>query len=70
MSANAVRPDRSPHELLSIREAARRLHVSEATVRRRCDDDTLGSIRLGTLRRVFASDVDQLFRDASEQGEP
>lgn len=66
MPTTATRQDRSPHELLSIAEAARRLAVSPATIRRRCDDGSLGSVRLGMIRRVFASDVDQIFhRDDS-----
>lgn len=48
------------HALLTVAEAARRLRVSEETIRRRVDDGTLAAVRLGSVRRVFASELDRL----------
>jgi excisionase family DNA binding protein len=37
--------------------------VSDETVRRRCDDGSLRAVRLGSVRRVFASELDRLFAE-------
>jgi excisionase family DNA binding protein len=63
--AHAVRSDRSPHELVTVREAAHRLAVSPETIRRRVADGTLSSVRLGPTVRIFAADVDAIFADAT-----
>jgi excisionase family DNA binding protein len=60
MTTTAARLNK-PHELLTVKETARRLRVSEETIRRRVADGTLASIRLGATTRIFASDVDELF---------
>lgn len=51
-------------EWIAIGEAARRLGLSEASVRRRCDDGTLRSIWTkppgGGQRRIAASSVETM----------
>ena len=56
---------REPHALLTVRECASRLRVSEETIRRRVDDGSLASVRLGSVRRVFASELDRLTEERS-----
>jgi excisionase family DNA binding protein len=59
MPRTAVRtPD--PHRPATVREAAARLRVSEETVRRRFDDGSLRGFRLGSVRRIFASELERL----------
>ena len=60
MTHTAVSTHDEPHALLTVREAAGRLRVSEETIRRRVDDGTLAAVRLGSVRRVFASELDRL----------
>lgn len=48
------------HALLTVREVATRLRVSEETVRRHFDDGTLAGVKLGSVRRVFASELERL----------
>ena len=47
-------------ELLTVREVATALRVSEETVRRRFDDGELRGVRLGSVRRILASELDRL----------
>jgi len=55
--------DRRP-DLLTVRQVARAFKVSEETIRRRCDDGTLHAVRLGSVRRIPASELDRLLGDA------
>jgi excisionase family DNA binding protein len=55
MSATATK---SP--FVSVKTAADRLGVSQATIRRRVDDGTLAGYRLGAIRRVAASELERL----------
>lgn len=47
-------------DLLKVREAARRLNVSENTVRRLVNDGDLTSVRIGRALRIPAHSVDEL----------
>lgn len=49
--------------VVTVRQAARTLGVSEATIRRRVDDGQLAGFRLGTVRRVLRSELDRLTVD-------
>ncbi|ACZ31366.1 DNA binding domain protein, excisionase family [Xylanimonas cellulosilytica DSM 15894] len=46
------------HELVSLREAAERFHVSIKTLRRRIADGTITGYRIGRLVRVDLDDVE------------
>jgi excisionase family DNA binding protein len=48
------------NDFVTVKTAALRLAVSEATIRRRVDDGTLLGYRLGSIRRVAASELDRL----------
>lgn len=52
--------------LLTVREVAGRLRVSEETVRRRFDDGSLKGVKIGSVRRILASELDRLV-DEQEQ---
>jgi len=56
------------HALLTVREVATRLRVSEETVRRHFDEGTLAGVKLGSVRRVFASELDRLVQPAERTG--
>jgi excisionase family DNA binding protein len=47
-------------ELLTVGEFATTLRVSPMTIRRRIDDGTLKSVRLGHVTRVPASELSRL----------
>jgi excisionase family DNA binding protein len=51
---------------MTVRQAACELGVSEATIRRRVDDGSLRGFRLGSIRRVLASEVERILHDESE----
>jgi excisionase family DNA binding protein len=59
MSRTTLR-NRDPHAPATVREAATRLRVSEETIRRRFDDGSLRGFRLGSVRRIFASELERL----------
>lgn len=61
MSATATKSS-----VVTVATAARRLGVSEATIRRRVDDGSLAGFRLGAVRRVLRSELDRLL-DGREQ---
>lgn len=48
------------HTLLTVAECANALRVSPETIRRHFDDGTLAGVRLGSVRRVFASELERL----------
>jgi excisionase family DNA binding protein len=50
----------TPPELLTPRQAARRLLISEPTIRQRIDSGVWPGIRVGRLRFIERSVVDQL----------
>jgi excisionase family DNA binding protein len=58
MSATATKRD-----FVSVKTAALRLAVSEATIRRRVDDGTLLGYKLGSVRRVAASELERLTQE-------
>ena len=49
--------------LLTVSEAAERLHVSTKTVRRRIKDGSLRSIRISGLIRIAMADLEDFIRD-------
>ena len=49
--------------LLTVSEAAERLHVSTKTVRRRIKDGSLRSIRISGLIRIVMADLEDYIRD-------
>jgi excisionase family DNA binding protein len=55
MSVTSTKP-----ATVTVAQAARRLGVSEATVRRRIDDGELAGFRLGSIRRVLATEIERL----------
>lgn len=54
--------------LIDVSQAARRLHVSPITIRRRIHDGSLRAFRVGEAGplRIRVADVDQLLRPARE----
>jgi len=58
--ANATQQDR--HRLLTVRQAARAFAVSDETIRRWADDGTIRGVKIGGVRRVFASEIDRLLQ--------
>jgi excisionase family DNA binding protein len=58
--AHTTARSRESHALLTVRECAQRLRVSQETIRRRVDDGSLAAVKLGSVRRVFASELDRL----------
>ncbi len=46
------------HELISLRDAAERFHISVKTLRRRIADGTITGYRIGRLVRVDLDDVE------------
>src|SRR4051812_23859858 len=54
----------SAHEthagLLTVRETAQALRVSEEPIRRRFDDGDVRGVRLGSVRRILASELERL----------
>jgi len=60
MSHTTLRTQQTHSRFLTVREFARAVDVSEETIRRRCDDGTIRAIRLGSVRRIFASELDRL----------
>ncbi len=62
--------NRTPREsptFLTVNEFAQALRVSDETVRRRFDDGDLLGVRLGSVRRIFASELERLERSAIER---
>ena len=49
--------------LLTVSEAAERLHVCTKTVRRRIKDGSLRSIRISGLIRIVMADLEDFIRD-------
>lgn len=45
---------------MTVREVADHLRVSEETIRRRFDDGELRGVRLGSVRRILASELVRL----------
>jgi excisionase family DNA binding protein len=70
MSATRVRTAEPEHALLTVAEVARRLRISEASVRRHFDSGDLAGVKLGSVRRVFASELDRLVQTPSERNKP
>jgi excisionase family DNA binding protein len=52
--------ERKPRAFVTVREAAETLDVSPETIRRRLDDGSLLGHRLGSVRRVAASELERL----------
>jgi excisionase family DNA binding protein len=63
MSHTAARKRETP-TFLTVGECARALRVSEETIRRRFDEGDLRGVRLGSVRRILASELDRLRTDA------
>lgn len=53
------------HPLLTVAETAKKLRVSEMTVRRSCDAGELPCIRFGRARRISREYVDGLLQEAA-----
>jgi excisionase family DNA binding protein len=56
-------PVRKTEPLYTVSEAAKILNVSEKTVRRLINSESLRSIRIGGLRRIAPADLEDLIRD-------
>ena len=57
---------REPPTLLTVKEVAHDLRVSDATIHRRINDGTLHAVRLGAVVRVPAAEITRLL-EPSEQ---
>ena len=55
-------PPRKIDRLLSVKEAAARLGASIRTVYRRLKDGSLPSTKIGGLRRILESDLEEFIR--------
>jgi excisionase family DNA binding protein len=64
-----ARESLNERNLLTVAETAHRLRVSEETVRRRFDDGSLRGVRLGSVRRILANEIDRLLDDSAHAGE-
>lgn len=50
-------------QLLTTKQAARLLNISELTVKRRCYDGSLESVLIGRARRIPAASLERFVRD-------
>lgn len=59
-------PPETPAQYLTVRDVARRLNVSERTVRHYCQTGKLRSVHIGALVRIDPADLEAFIRQCRE----
>jgi excisionase family DNA binding protein len=65
MSQDLLRQTDDAPALLTVAEVAAALRVSDETIRRRIGDGTIAGLRLGSVLRVPARELERVLEDAT-----